>query len=183
MIVAFTGNIGSGKSSLANMLVERNGFIEYSFAGPIKEIGKIFGFTEQEMYGTQNDKLKENKFWGVSFRTFAQKLGTELFRVRLAELIPEMKECWLRLCEKFLEENMDKNIVISDLRFLDEAKMLKGKNCIIFKTFRGCDDSTGSRKHASELEISKIESNCDIDNQNYSLEENYELVRNTLGLE
>ena len=48
MIIALTGKKGCGKDTIANYLVEKYGFINYGFADPIKEVGKIlFGFPWQ----------------------------------------------------------------------------------------------------------------------------------------
>ena len=57
MIIGITGKIGSGKSTLAQILEEKFGYTEYSMATPLKEIGRIFGFTEEQLYGTQEQKL------------------------------------------------------------------------------------------------------------------------------
>ena len=90
MIVGITGKIGSGKSTIAEILT-KHGYIEYSMAYPLKEIGKLFGFTNEQLYGTQEQKLQIHNHWGISARTFLQKIGTELFRENLPKIIPEMK--------------------------------------------------------------------------------------------
>ena len=39
------------------------GYAKYSFAGPIKKVAKIFKFGDIELYGSEKDKLIENKNW------------------------------------------------------------------------------------------------------------------------
>lgn len=61
MIIGITGKIGSGKSTLSSYLTENHNYEEYSMAKPLKEIGKIFGFNDQQLYGTQEQKLEIHK--------------------------------------------------------------------------------------------------------------------------
>jgi hypothetical protein len=181
MLIAICGKSGSGKSSIAKILCEKDNFIEYTFASPLKKIAEIFGFENEEIYGSQKNKLRKNNFWKESFRDFAQIFGTELCRKNLGDYLPGMKECWIRLCKKFLNENKDKNIIISDLRFPDEAKMLRDEGFIIFKTIRECKDNIEmNNNHSSENSLDLIDIDYIIDNNNFSIEENYKKIKNFL---
>lgn len=168
MIIGICGKIGSGKSTLANFL-EKLGFEEYSFANPLKKIGKIFGFTDVQLYGTQENKLEIHEKWGISSRTFLQKVGTELFRDILPKLIPEMKinrTVWADIFELDYKNN-PRNIVISDVRFEDEAKLIKELGGIVIRTVRENSVISLTReelKHPSELELEKIKEDFLIDN-------------------
>ena len=55
--IAIIGSIGSGKSTASN-IVKKYDYEEITFANPVKEIGLILGFEHNELYGTQEDKLK-----------------------------------------------------------------------------------------------------------------------------
>lgn len=129
MLIGISGEIGSGKSTLSDFIVSKYGFIEYSFAKPLKEIAMILGFEPHQLYGTQEDKLETNNFWNISAREFLQKFGTEVCRDFLPRVIPKMslngQTLWVRLFEKFYLDNRDKNIIISDVRYLDEAASIK----------------------------------------------------------
>ncbi len=59
MIVLITGNIGSGKTLASTILQEEFGYHEYTFSEPLKKIAIILGFTEQQIYGTQDQKLEK----------------------------------------------------------------------------------------------------------------------------
>ncbi len=181
MIVAFTGLIGSGKDTAASIFI-KHGFKHLTFAGPIKQIAKIFGFTEKEIYGTQKEKLAINKEWGISGRYFMQKFGTEICRDYLPTAIPEMnmngQTIWIRLVDIYLKQHLNENVVITDLRFLDEAKIIKEYGGTIIKIIRPSCISKGDTLekgvskgdtflesvHASEIDISKIEGDYTIFN-------------------
>ena len=61
MLIAICGKSGSGKSSIAKILCEKDNFIEYTFASPLKKIAEIFGFENEEIYGSQKNKLRKMK--------------------------------------------------------------------------------------------------------------------------
>ena len=132
MLIGITGKIGSGKTTASRYLCNQWSFQEYTMAQPLKDIAKIFGFNESELYGTQGQKLKIHPHWGISAREFLQKVGTELFRDKLPEVIPDMKIEKSIWCDLF-KLKYDKNIstVVSDIRFTDEAEAIKELGGII----------------------------------------------------
>jgi dephospho-CoA kinase len=168
MLIGLTGKIGSGKT-LSTEYFKCKGFTEYSFAEPLKEIGKIFGFTDRQLYGSQTDKLELHEYWNVSSRKFLQKVGTELFRETLPKLIPEMnisESIWIDLF-KIKVKNSDVNYIISDIRFLNEAETVKKLGGIIIKLERNNITFSQDRfelVHQSEQEIDKIKPDYIINN-------------------
>lgn len=186
MIVGITGKIGSGKSTCANHLVKK-GYTEYSMSTPLKEIGKIFGFSDRQLYGTQEQKLQIHPHWGISSRTFLQKTGTELFRDAMPKIIPDMKierTIWVDLFKlKYKKE--PKLYVISDIRFLDEAAMIKELDGIIIRTIRDNKVSSESKvehNHRSEMEMDQIEADYVIDNS-LDMEESFQTLDILLNIE
>lgn len=180
-IIAITGTIGSGKSTLLKHLVHKYGYVEINFADALKEIGAIFGFTHEQLYGTQEQKLEIHSGWNISARTFLQKVGTEIFRDNLQKAIPSMNlpyGVWVDIvCQKFTKlrkDNPQARIVIGDLRFLNEARFVRDYGGIIVRTLRNNKVSSASGvefKHASELELNSIDPNFVIDNDKYSIKE------------
>ncbi|MCW3994909.1 MAG: hypothetical protein NWE98_02015 [Candidatus Bathyarchaeota archaeon] len=145
MRIAFTGKAGSGKSTLASLFVEI-GYIKISFAAPLKYLA------EQILLHSIN-KLNAKD------REFLQKLGT------LARENDE--EIWIKHFDKKLESfSHNTNVVVDDLRYLNEAKYLRSKGFVIIKVEGRKYDLGELSKHPSEFELEKIKPDIVVDNSN-----------------
>ena len=155
MIIGISGTIGSGKTTISKYLKKKYNFVEYAFADPIKKFAIDIGFKHKEVYGTQDEKLAINVWWGVSGRTFMQKFGTELCRDIMPKIIPNMNikngNIWINIFKNYIHENKNKNFVISDVRFLNEFNAIKDKNGILIKIIR--PHIHPEKKHISDLNI------------------------------
>lgn len=161
MLVGIKGKMGAGKSKSAEILKDNFKFSEYAMAEPIKKFAEILGFTKKELYGTQEDKLRINKFWGISARQFLQKFGTDVCRKHLPTIIPEMSNIWVQAFELYCQKNKNKNIIVSDVRFQDEANAIKKNGGIIIEIQRPREDEEWEKieehtQHASETEMDSI---------------------------
>jgi dephospho-CoA kinase len=164
-LICIIGNIGVGKSTVANILKD-NDYTELSFASPVKDIALILGFDYNDVYGTQEDKLKINKFWGVSGREFMQKFATDIMRNELNKHIDmnlDGKTIWVRLCEKKIIDllNQNKKILVSDGRFPDEIDMIKKLGGKIIRINR---KTIYKNHHESESYIDKLKEDFIIEN-------------------
>jgi hypothetical protein len=150
MIIGITGKLGSGKTTVAEYIKKEFNFVEYSFATPLKEIGKLFGFSNEQLYGTQEDKECINESIGISARQFMQLFGTNLCRDILPSIIPMKIEysVWIDIFKRTYDKN--KNYVISDVRFENEAQFIRDMGGVIIKTERGCKTSECIASHSSE---------------------------------
>jgi hypothetical protein len=157
-IIAFTGPIGSGKTYAANYLVKSLGYTNMSFADPIKRIALNLGFTAPQVYGTQEDKLTINDLWGISFREFAQKFGTDIVRDRFPDVFKKTFEddtpLWVKIMKNRIDNCENNFIVIDDLRFPDESKMLSEYNALIIKI--ESEPSPYVSDHISEVKMREI---------------------------
>lgn len=124
IIIGLAGKRGSGKSTAARYLCEKYGFVEVAFADPIKEIAEVLGF--DGVRGDLYEKEKVNSRWQVSAREFMQKFGTEVMRETLPVYIPTMSNVWIKLAKGRILDCKSDRIVVSDVRFIDELKMLTG---------------------------------------------------------
>jgi hypothetical protein len=78
-----------------------------------------------------------------------------------------------------------RNIVISDLRFLDEAEAIKKINGTILLTQRENKivSQTGTeQKHSSEMELTLIKPDFILDSDNHTKEEIHEQIDEILGI-
>lgn len=144
MIIAFCGFIGSGKDTAANYLVDNFNFEKESFAKTLKDVLSILfnwdrnlleGNTqESRIWRTQVDTWWSNRLGIDNFtpRWAMQNIGTNVFRNCFHD------EIWVAILENRLK-NSNKNIVISDIRFENEMKLVKKLNGKIVKVSRGVE--------------------------------------------
>ena len=137
MIIAITGYKGSGKDTVADMLIEKmGGEKQYvgkrSFAYPIKEAAKvIFDWGEEHVNGDLKNDVDER--WGVSPREILQWMGTEVFQYKISEDFPAFadkvgREIWVQNLYNWYLSNHNpftSNIIIPDMRFPHELEVIK----------------------------------------------------------
>lgn len=140
-IIGIVGLAGAGKNTVADVLIDRYGYELDSFAKPLKDITSIlFGWDRDTVEGIKGRELREAKdeFWSeklgrdVSIRSMLQFLGTDLFRDNLDQ------DIWIN---SFLKRNQDpsKKIVVADVRFTNEIKVIKELGGKIVRVKRGED--------------------------------------------
>ena len=180
-IFGLCGNAGTGKDSATQYLrycpYLNGGVRSIALADPIRDIGKIFGFTKEQM---SDRKLKEtvDGFWGFSPRTFMQKVGTEMFRNCLRE------DIWIKLLEKRINNIRDgidcgegertlvpDMIFVTDVRFPNEAEAIKKMGGYIIKIRREGFSKSGENLHPSERFIDQIDADLTLDNKANDVDE------------
>lgn len=134
MIIGICGFQGSGKDTLANILVNEHDFIKFSFATATKDVVAIlFGWDRKMIEGdtpeSRLEREKPDEWWSnklnienFSPRMALQMIGTDLFRNKFYD------EMWISIVEKKIINNLDKNIVITDCRYPNEINMIKKYN-------------------------------------------------------
>ncbi|MGZ8164099.1 MAG: deoxynucleotide monophosphate kinase family protein [Methylobacter sp.] len=164
-IIGFTGRKQSGKTTAAQYLVDK-GFLKCSFAEPIKDMTWFFlqGFGLSATY--VNQLLTTHKEvvipeLGVSARHVMQTLGTDWGR----KLIHN--DIWVMSMSKRLAEEPGDLIVFDDVRFENEAAMIRGMGGLIIHIDRG-DQVADS--HASEQGI-EFKKRDVLINNDYALED------------
>ncbi len=91
------------------------------------------------------------------------------------------KTVWTELFKLFMAENRDKKIVVSDVRFLDEARAIIDLDGLIIKTVRYDPTRPVGVAFESERRLNKIPSYLEINNDYYSKEDAAKLVDNVLA--
>jgi hypothetical protein len=154
-IIAFIGPRGCGKSSAANILVNRCGFLPLPFAAPIKEmVAALLHYQGVPPYSIQAMLLGGRKdapsvyLANQSPRHAMQTLGTEW-----RELID--RRLWSNIWQQRLKLLGSRNIVTDDMRFHHEAEAVRAAGGRILTVSRPghkvCD------RHISEQEWKEIE--------------------------
>jgi hypothetical protein len=129
-IVGITGLKRSGKDTCAEYLVNRYAFDRHSFAQPLKDMLSVLMNCVDCNDRYYSEMHKEESIPGInaSYRKLAQTLGTEWGRRMIDDNI------WVNM----LDANTEyvEKIVVSDVRFDNEAKWVKDNGGIIIKVTR-----------------------------------------------
>jgi len=144
MIIGLVGFIGSGKDTVANILLENNGTKD-SFAAPLKDLlSAIFGWPRHLMEG---DSIESRDFRNTPDIFWSRKLGVPNFTPRLAmqlvgtDIMREYfhKDIWINSLEYRMRcaEHDYRTIVISDARFKNELELIRKLNGHIVWIQRG----------------------------------------------
>jgi hypothetical protein len=188
MLIVVLGKKGSGKDTFSDYIIEKHGFIKYSFADPLKKgLQHFFNLTDEQLY---DPKLKEmiDPRWGVSPRQLFQVIGTDVFQYSLKKFLPKInsddtRTHWVILFkqwyEKLLNENQNQNsnVIIADGRFIHEIEEIRKMGGKIIKVIRPVFDNNKDM-HKSEMEMDEIPTEY-IDNIIYNqgtLEDFYEQI-------
>lgn len=156
MLIGVIGNKRVGKTTFADYIVEKYGFITFAFADPIKEGAKImFDLSEEQVNGNLKEVL--DKRWGFTPRQFLQILGTDCCREKFG------KDVWIKRMKFWYEKNKTKNVVISDIRFPNEAEAVKEMGGILIK-ITNSNIIPKKDLHISEQLIDKINYDVLIEN-------------------
>jgi hypothetical protein len=121
LIVGFAGKARSGKDTAGAYLVDNYQFLRYSFAQPLKDATKImFHLTDKQI----ENKEKPAEPWGRSPRELYQKVGTDIARNIDVNV-------WVKGAEIFKNDNPGRSIVITDVRFSNEAFWIRDQGGIV----------------------------------------------------
>lgn len=187
-IIGITGWKGHGKDTLAKMICEFSpSWNIVHFADPLKRMsGEIFGLSESQLH---DPILKEEEFsTPVRMDDYLDKmsLATSLNLLPLGKVARCPRHVlqffgtdYVRsVCPSYWLDQFDSDIsemnyiVVPDLRFLNEAELLKSKYYAFFVRVErlGVEKNT---EHLSEREISQIEVDLDLltVTGNFSLQE------------
>lgn len=148
-IVGLTGRAGSGKDTVASVL----GWDSYAFAKPLKDGLAAMGFPEPVR------ARKEARIAGFTFtwREAAQKLGTEWGRGLQSDI-------WLAMAERQRQQSRSEILVITDVRFHNEADWVRQHGALVHIRGRATPMDGPTATHASEHELPVVSGDLLIDN-------------------
>jgi len=157
MIIGICGLIGSGKGTVADVLVDQ-GFTKVSFADKLKDgVSTIFGWNRAMLEGDTDEsrqwREQRDDFWSaetemeVTPRLVLQLFGTDCLRNGFHDGV------WVSLLKKHMLDNPG-NYVIPDVRFRNEQNMIRELGGQVWRVQRGdipewygcaiLDNTTGS---------------------------------------
>jgi len=156
MIIGLTGYAQSGKDTVASILVEQYGFTRVAFADKIRELlyelDPPFPMADGKVVGLQNlidvygwDSAKQNEL----VRSMLQNLG-----IGARKLFGE--SFWVHQAMVSIAF-AHPNIVITDVRFLNEAEMLKVNNGQIWRVERPGINAVNSHVSESQMDDYKVD--------------------------
>lgn len=162
ILIGTAGPAGSGKDTVADYLVKCHGFEKMAFAGPLKAMLAVVGLPEPE-----DRAMKEQLIPGFEFtwRKAAQELGTSWGR-GLEETI------WLKLAKLHLDRRCQQGagrIVFTDLRFENEAAMLRDLGAQVWHIIGRQADLGASAGHVSEKKLDFFDGDRIINNDGHLL--------------
>ena len=121
LVIGLAGYARSGKDTVADLLVKQHGFVKVRFADALKRgLAEMLGLTPAQLDGDEKETVVP--WLGVTPRHLMQTLGTEWGR----NLVHP--DVWVLATQRHLErlvKNGIKRIVLSDVRFENEAVMTK----------------------------------------------------------
>jgi len=144
IIIAFTGKKYSGKDTAGKGLLRTPGWTHESFAAPIRAAAcALMGITLVELQRIK--EIPQEILGGKRLRDFMQLMGTEFGR----EMIDY--DMWLNALKYRISDA--KKVVITDLRFPNEAKCVHDLGGIIVEVQRPGQKSYDT--HASEQDLAR----------------------------
>lgn len=165
-LIGLMGTKSSGKTTSAAYLTQKYQFVERSFADCLKSVCKeLFLLEPEQLYDNIQKESPDPRWFNCTPRKMLQFIGTDLLRNNLDQIMPGLgKNIFVHHFKLWYQKELSKNpklhVVVSDVRFQNEADFIKSLGGTIIKITRFRSDDS----HASETEMANI------DNYDYSID-------------
>ena len=150
LIIGLGYKAGVGKDTVANHLCERHNFTSYALAKALKDtLAPLFGWNRTDL-NHQEFKKTLDHFWNITPRQALQTLGTDCVRKAFGD------DFWVKRLELAMRDDRCTLVVITDVRFRNEAESIKKHGGMLWQIRRPLvDDVAGA--HVSETEMDGFE--------------------------
>ena len=151
------GLIGSGKGTVADILIDQYNFKKISFADKLKDaVSEMFEWPRQMVEGvtpqSRDWRERPDPFWSdeigrnITPRHVLQVFGTECMRHGFFDGV------WVSLVKKKIQDNPAINWVLPDTRFPNEVNMIKSIGGSVWRVKRGDDPEWFSKYITEDIE-------------------------------
>lgn len=176
MLIGLTGAAFAGKDTAGAYLARAHNFSPLAFADPLRDgLEAMFDLTARDFAPARKELVID---WiGKSPRQLMQTLGTEW---GLDGIHPEL---WVRHMARRIDRLRRHNgddIIITDLRFPDEAALIRRLGGEIWRIHRPGAATTAHSDHRSERAGQAIEADRHLDNSG-TIEQLYEQIDAAIG--
>lgn len=171
MIIGLAGKAGVGKTTVARLLEEREGFVIRSYAYPLKKA--LSALTGLSMEYFMDIRLKEQIIpWiGKTPRQLMQTFGTDYIRKQVHE------DFWVRrMHQTLMQMDSSVNVVIDDCRFENETGLVRGMGGYVIHLRRAYEIPTTEVNHESERNLKIHDNDVGIMSGEYGPETTYKYL-------
>jgi hypothetical protein len=185
-IIGISGRKQSGKSTcadyIANIVKQNNKVCKiYSFADPLKQdiCMNILGLTEQQCYGTDDEKnTLTDTYWDnkqLTARELMQFVGTDIFRKMQSQV-------WVNATMNKIKNDKVDIAIVADCRFPNEVSKIIENNGVVIRLTRDLFHSDHVSEVALDLDrYDWINFSTIIPNHNLSIIEQNKLIYDYLS--
>jgi dephospho-CoA kinase len=149
MLIGLVGQAQSGKDTIADYLVATMEFHKLSFAASLKDLcAGLFNMTSTQLNAAQGKSAIDPRY-GKTPRTILQEVGTALRQVH--------PDIWVDILTRRLDGGIGchlNNLVITDVRYLNEVRAVKDRFGYIIRVVREDYQALqgAEAQHPSEME-------------------------------
>lgn len=161
-LIGLAGKARSGKDTAAARLVYSHRFTQTAFADPIRRaVAAMLDMSHGQLFTDQNKDKPISPEWPqhITPRFLMQTLGTEWGRNIVTS------DLWLRVVQRYWETSYAQNIVVSDVRFDNEAQWIRSvPGGVVWHIWRHVPDTVHNSGHQSEAGVGVLSGDVVIDN-------------------
>lgn len=174
-LIGLVGYQRAGKTTIARLLADQHRYVWTRFAGPLKEMLKCLGLTDEHVDGVLKNEPCD-LLGGKTPVQAMQLLGTEWGRQMI------FSDLWLNVWEARVSDLLAQGyrVVVDDVRFVNESALVHSLGGELWKVNRA-GISRGSDHHSEDF-VSECKPTLTIQNPGDNLDELYAIVRHVLGI-